>query len=126
MTVHERLDFITNLSTNCEIIQTYYNNENDLIVDTSISYEDYIHLLSNTVFVPCPSGRNPETFRIYEALEVGAIPLIVKPEDNKNYLNFGLWNEYPGQIFNNWKEIKDYLISMNKSKYITIEDYRMV
>ena len=28
--------------------------------------EDYAALLSNSAFVPCPSGNNPETFRHYE------------------------------------------------------------
>jgi hypothetical protein len=27
---------------------------------------------------PCPSGHNSETFRFYEALEAGAVPIVVK------------------------------------------------
>jgi hypothetical protein len=29
-------------------------------------YEDYLKLLSNTIFTLCPAGNNPETFRLYE------------------------------------------------------------
>ena len=30
-------------------------------------------------FIPCPQGLNPETFRFWEALEAGAIPVRVHP-----------------------------------------------
>jgi hypothetical protein len=50
-------------------------------------YEDYIDELKDTVFVLCPPGRNQETFRLYEALEAGAIPLFVDPvDDEMNYM----------------------------------------
>jgi hypothetical protein len=39
--------------------------------------QDYLDLLSDTIFVPCPAGNNIETFRIYEALERGCIPLFI-------------------------------------------------
>jgi hypothetical protein len=32
----------------------------------------------NSWCVPCPSGHNGETFRFYEALEAGAVPIVVK------------------------------------------------
>ena len=37
--------------------------------------KDYISLLQNTKFVPCPEGNNVETYRFYEALECGCIPV---------------------------------------------------
>jgi hypothetical protein len=38
---------------------------------------EYRRLLENTVFAPCPMGRlNLECFRLYEALECGAIPIV--------------------------------------------------
>lgn len=43
----------------------------------ALAYVDYIALLNNTIFAPCPSGNNPETFRQYEALELGAIPILI-------------------------------------------------
>jgi hypothetical protein len=44
---------------------------------------EYLELLLDSVFVPCPAGQNTETFRIYEALECGAVPLIVGPNPTK-------------------------------------------
>ena len=40
--------------------------------------EEYIGELLNSKFVACPGGMNPETFRFYEALEMGCIPLYVR------------------------------------------------
>lgn len=49
------------------------------------TYEEYIARLVDTGFVLCPEGNNPETFRHYEALEVGAVPLFVRPPSEKGY-----------------------------------------
>ena len=46
----------------------------------SLSREETLGILLNSWFVPCPGGQNAETFRIYEALEAGAIPVFVKDE----------------------------------------------
>jgi len=48
----------------------------------------YISMLLNTVFVPCPDGVNPETFRFYEALECGCVPLLVRTEANATWVNW--------------------------------------
>lgn len=37
----------------------------------------YSGLLHDSVFVPCPRGRSAEQFRIWEALEAGATPVVV-------------------------------------------------
>jgi hypothetical protein len=42
--------------------------------------EETLAVLLNSWFVPCPGGQNPETFRVYEALEAGAVPVLVKEE----------------------------------------------
>jgi hypothetical protein len=40
--------------------------------------EENLAILLNSWCVPCPSGQNDETFRFYEALEAGAVPVLVK------------------------------------------------
>jgi GR25 family glycosyltransferase involved in LPS biosynthesis len=40
--------------------------------------KEYLDLLSDTAFVPCPAGNNVETFRFYEALERGCIPVFIE------------------------------------------------
>jgi hypothetical protein len=50
-------------------------------------YEEYMMQLAQAGFVLCPMGNNPETFRFYEALEAGAIPLITLPPwKERNFL----------------------------------------
>jgi GR25 family glycosyltransferase involved in LPS biosynthesis len=50
--------------------------------------EEYIAAMLDSVFVPCPDGVNAETFRFYEALECGCVPLVVRTAQN------GLWLEW--------------------------------
>ena len=47
---------------------------------------EYISETLNSIFIPCPTGMNPETFRVYEALENGAIPLIVRSDGDEAWL----------------------------------------
>ena len=76
------------------------------------NYTRYIQDLANTAYIPCPAGNNPETFRLYEALEVGAIPLFIQPVWDKNFLRFGLWKDYPGPIFTTWMDLSTFLNSI--------------
>ena len=42
-----------------------------------ISVDDMNEVLSSTKFIPCPNGFfHPETYRLYEALECGCIPIV--------------------------------------------------
>jgi hypothetical protein len=54
-------------------------------------YLHYLEKLSNTVFALCPPGNNPETFRIYEALESGAIPIIIRPSKDIDFTVSSMW-----------------------------------
>jgi hypothetical protein len=41
-----------------------------------IQPDEYAKVLLESAFAPCPRGRALDTFRIYEAIEAGAIPII--------------------------------------------------
>jgi hypothetical protein len=58
----------------------------------ALGKEQYISTLLNSVFVPCPEGVNGETFRFYEALECGCIPLIVRTASNSVWLDWVMEN----------------------------------
>jgi hypothetical protein len=51
-------------------------------------FKDYQALLANSKVVPVPGGMNPETFRLYEALEHGCIPLYVRCEGDTLFWNW--------------------------------------
>lgn len=43
----------------------------------ALSAQEYARLLSKARFAPCPFGNcSPESFRLYEALEAGAVPVV--------------------------------------------------
>ena len=43
-----------------------------------LKQDEYLNILLNSRFVPTPGGVNPETYRFYEALECGCIPLYIR------------------------------------------------
>ena len=49
--------------------------------------EEYLSLLLSSKFIPCPRGQNVETYRFYEALDCGCIPLFINTPDNEAWLN---------------------------------------
>jgi len=63
----------------------FYKDWND---PSALSKAEYIQTLLDTVFVPCPDGMNPETFRFYEALECGCVPLLIRTERNAAWVDW--------------------------------------
>jgi hypothetical protein len=72
----------------------------------------------DSVFVPCIGGNNAETFRLYEALECGCIPVLVNDNPYFNYittyiplLNLTSWGQVPGfmhQLYNDKENLQAY------------------
>ena len=82
---------------------------------TQLDKKSYLDLLLNTVFVPCPRGNNVETFRFYEALECGCIPV---------------FTELPGVLENvglpflkteTWKDVADIIKHFDTNKTLLKE-----
>lgn len=85
--------------------------------------EEYVSLMLNTKFVPCPRGQNVETYRFYEALECGSIPLFIDIPENEGWLKI-FNNEIPFLKLQGWEHaagIMDYF-SKNLEQ---MEQYRM-
>jgi hypothetical protein len=85
--------------------------------------EENMSILLNSWFIPCPGGQNPETFRIYEALEAGAIPIIVKEEGFQPLLEY-LAKWLPLIVADNWVHAAQIIFSF-KSKPEIYEQYRI-
>ncbi len=47
--------------------------------------------MEDSWIIPCPEGNNTESFRIYEALEAGALPLLVDERRGPWSNHFYLW-----------------------------------
>lgn len=79
----------------------------------SIPTQTYSNVLDESVFTLCPSGHNPETFRIFEACEAGSIPIV----DFSSYANSceNPWSPFlksqaPFIWLENWDDIVNVLL----------------
>ena len=92
------------------IMPNFINLTEDFSGKKSMDTNDYYKILNNSIFAPIPHGYfHPETYRLYEALEAGCIPIIENPFQFSD--NFLPNNPLPS--VNSWKDsstiIKKYL-----------------
>ncbi len=85
---------------------------------------DYVRILSNTRFVPILRGNNVETFRLYEALEAGCVPIYVSGDSEYDKMYSAWLKDNLGLIDSiNWFAAKKYM-SLPEDKYEAVENYR--
>jgi hypothetical protein len=76
-----------------------------------LSGKEYWEVMSQSVYAPCPIGNmNVDTYRLFEALEAGAIPIIPKAQAWQpfNYYRL-LLSDHPIPSFSNWKEARAFV-----------------
>ena len=62
------------------IMPNFINLTEDFSGKKSMDTNNYYKILNNSIFAPIPHGYfHPETYRLYEALEAGCIPIIENP-----------------------------------------------
>jgi hypothetical protein len=90
----------------------YYCNVNSTWQSgDSLSTQDYKKILQQSIFVPCPRGNsNPETFRLYEALEVGSIPIV----ERDDYWNSLFGDDHPLIQVSDWNKAVNDIIALSK------------
>ena len=75
-----------------------------------ISVDEMNEVLSSTEFIPCPNGFfHPETYRVYEALECGSIPIV---ENTYKYYD-RLFPTNPFIKVNKWEDAKPIIQGWN-------------
>jgi GR25 family glycosyltransferase involved in LPS biosynthesis len=97
----------------------FYSKWND---PENLSKSEYLAILVNTIFVPCPVGVNAETFRFYEALEAGCIPLVIKSSQNEVWFNW-VSKYIPLVAISSWAEATQVMHSL-LSRPEALEIYR--
>ena len=85
--------------------------------------EATLAILLNSWCVPCPAGNNPETFRIYEALEAGAVPILVKEGGASEAFLGWLANQLPLLEATDWKHAANLIYTL-KAQPEVYEQYR--
>ena len=87
-----------------------------------IGREESLAVLLNSWTVPCPGGQNAETFRIYEALEAGAVPILVNEEGMGKFLGW-LGSKLPLIVGSDWTHAAN-IIHTLRAKPEVYEEYR--
>lgn len=86
----------------------------DLINEEYVPPEKYQEILLDSIFCPCPKGNSIETFRLYEVLESGAIP-VVHMDDGYTAKHFPpMYFKSPMVFVNSWTEAVDSMLEMMK------------
>lgn len=79
---------------------------------------EYLGYLRSARFAPAPAGPvSPDNFRLYEALETGAIPI----GDGGDYWNYLFGEQVPFPIINDWSEVR-HIISNNMPNWLPLSN----
>jgi len=84
--------------------------------------EETLAILLNSWCVPCPAGNNGETFRVYEALEAGAVPVVVQEEGMELFFKF-IGPKLPLLLANSWTHAAQLIYTL-KAQPEMYEQYR--
>lgn len=63
-----------------KMIKTLEGKEMHFISTKNLNMQDYCHLMTRSVFALCPRGYSATSFRIMEAIHLGAIPVYISDE----------------------------------------------
>lgn len=72
-------------------------------VSANIHGHEYSDALIDSIFALTPYGNNPESFRFWEALEHGAIPVMVRIADSR--MDFGGFTGIPFIALESWSDL---------------------
>jgi hypothetical protein len=75
-----------------------------------ITAQTYVEVVLDSIFTLSPGGHNPECFRLYEAVEAGSIPVLVK-DDLYSTMNGNCleplyhWRDAPIVVLDSWEDV---------------------
>ena len=80
-----------------------------------LSVEDYWKIMTQSIFIPCPLGNiTIETYSLFDTLEAGAIPIILKGYAFQPYDYYkNLLGDHPIPTFSSWQEVEVFLENIN-------------
>lgn len=81
-----------------------------------LPHDEYTRLLARTKVVPCPSGpRTPDTFRLFEALEAGCVPVadtICGDWNSRTYWEYLFGGPVPFPLVEDWTSFPGVLMEV--------------
>jgi hypothetical protein len=72
----------------------------------------YSAVMEDSIFAPCPAGNSPETIRLYDALELGCIPISLSHPFLTSVDALGAIGPIPFPILESWGELPSFLDRM--------------
>ncbi|ANI98750.1 hypothetical protein A8O14_00720 [Polynucleobacter wuianus] len=72
----------------------------------------YSAIMEDSIFAPCPSGNNPETIRLYDALEMGCIPISLSHDFLLSRDALAMIGPVPFPLLGAWSELPQFLDQM--------------
>jgi hypothetical protein len=72
----------------------------------------YSAMMENSLFAPCPSGNSPETIRLYDALEMGCIPISLPHPYLMSDQALAAMGPVPFPLIDSWEQLPEYLNEM--------------
>jgi hypothetical protein len=68
--------------------------------------------MEDSIFAPCPAGNSPETIRLYDALELGCIPVSLQHSFFTSNDALAAIGPVPFPIIGSWDELPSFLDRM--------------
>lgn len=72
----------------------------------------YSAIIEDSIFSPCPAGNSPETIRLYDSLELGAIPISLKHDFLNSKDALGAIGIPPFPQLEDWGQLPNFLSQM--------------
>lgn len=87
--------------------------------EEGIEYSDYMTHMTSSKIALCPSGpESPDSFRLYEALEAGCLPIVDAYSSNHRHPGFWRYlfgDDIPFPIIEHWEALPDLIPELLKS-----------
>ena len=79
-------------------------------IGNKITAQTYVEVVLDSIFTLSPAGHNPECFRLFEAVEAGSIPVLVKDDLYSTYSAYCAeplyhWRDAPIVVLDSWDEV---------------------
>lgn len=78
-----------------------------------LPHKEYFEMMSKAKVCPCPSGpETPDSFRLFEALELGCIPIADTQTPTEDWTGFWEWlfeESVPFLTISNWESLPGYI-----------------
>lgn len=87
--------------------------------ESQLSAKEYSELCGSSLFIPCMRGQSSETFRLWEALEHGAIPIYVREPDDGEFYEM-VTKHIPIMSLPSWVDAIEYVVGLLKHQDLLI------